>query len=325
MLTAADVARDIGALRADDTLSKPFNARELIARADMQMQLGKKRRALEQMFEERTMELRLLTEGKLSWPRSNLTAGTPVGMYRCGPDGNLLYANAAWHEMSGYPVSEHAKFHIDWGEYLDESFHGYVRTEWARFAKSGEDSMDLEFRWKNGRWCEFWYSLLPLNGALTKGNVKVLRLKDVGTDVGAGTAGRGFIGCAVDVTERKLNEEMQRQRIEEAEHRRADAEEARQQQELLIDITSHEIRNPISSLMQCAALVKTNLVFLREEFAAALEGETTRPFVPTKQLVLTLDEDLEALDSIYHCGLAQERISNDVLSLGKIQLDLLGE
>lgn len=43
-------------------------------------------------------------------------------------------------------------------------------------------------------------------------------------------------------------------------------------------------------------------------------------FTPTKQLLSTIDEDLEALESIYMCGLAQERISNDVLSLGRIQL-----
>lgn len=44
------------------------------------------------------------------------------------------------------------------------------------------------------------------------------------------------------------------------------------------------------------------------------------PFMPTKQLLTTMNEDLEALESIYQCGLAQERISNDVLSLGRIQL-----
>lgn len=36
-----------------------------------------------------------------------------------------------------------------------------------------------------------------------------------------------------------------------------------------------------------------------------------------------LAEDLEALDSIYQCALTQERISNDVLSLGKIQMNTL--
>lgn len=41
-----------------------------------------------------------------------------------------------------------------------------------------------------------------------------------------------------DITERKLHEETQRLRVVEAEQRRLEAEEAKRQQELLIDITS---------------------------------------------------------------------------------------
>jgi len=36
-----------------------------------------------------------------------------------------------------------------------------------------------------------------------------------------------------------------------------------------------------------------------------------------------IEDDIEALDSIYQCGLAQERIANDVLSLSRIQLQVL--
>lgn len=42
----------------------------------------------------------------------------------------------------------------------------------------------------------------------------------------------------MDITERKLHEESQRLRVVEAEQRRVEAEEAKRQQELLIDITS---------------------------------------------------------------------------------------
>jgi hypothetical protein len=45
-------------------------------------------------------------------------------------------------------------------------------------------------------------------------------------------------GQQMDITERKLNEESQRLRVVEAEQRRLEAEEAKRQQELLIDITS---------------------------------------------------------------------------------------
>lgn len=45
-----------------DYLAKPFNARELIARAHMQLQLGKRRKALEEAFGERTAEMKALSE-----------------------------------------------------------------------------------------------------------------------------------------------------------------------------------------------------------------------------------------------------------------------
>lgn len=75
--------------------------------------------------------------------------------------------------------------------------------------------------------------------------------------------------------------------------------------------------------MQCASLVKTNLSSLHLEMAKLLK--TGGAFSPTEQVLVTMNEDLEALDSIYQCALTQERISNDVLSLGKIQLDLFRE
>jgi signal transduction histidine kinase len=125
----------------------------------------------------------------------------------------------------------------------------------------------------------------------------------------------------MDISEHKLNEKLQNERTLLAEQRRREAEEAKQQQELLIDITSHEIRNPISSLMQCSSLVKTNLLGLQEDLGAVIASGDA--YHPTPQLLHTIQEDLDALDSIYECALTQERISNDVLSLGKIQLDLL--
>lgn len=47
----------------------------------------------------------------------------------------------------------------------------------------------------------------------------------------------------MDISERKMNEEIQRLRVVEAEQRRVEAEEAKHQQELLIDITSYVLLN----------------------------------------------------------------------------------
>lgn len=83
----------------------------------------------------------------------------------------------------------------------------------------------------------------------------------------------------------------------------------------------HEIRNPISSIMGLAAILRGNLCDLRSTVQDALDTGT--PLKPTVKMLATMDEDLQALDNIHACGLTQERISNDVLSLGKLSLDKL--
>lgn len=54
----------------------------------------------------------------------------------------------------------------------------------------------------------------------------------------------GCIGVLVDITERIEFEESQKERVREAEERRVEAEEAKRQQELLIDITSCVLEFP---------------------------------------------------------------------------------
>ncbi|KAK4687012.1 hypothetical protein P7C73_g3098, partial [Tremellales sp. Uapishka_1] len=286
---------------ADDYLAKPFNARELIARAHMQLQMGKRRKHLEDAFEERTAELRTLSQY------------LPVGIFRCSDDGTFSYANEAWYRMSSYPTGKEV---TNWGDYIAEPYKSTVQNLWDRMLQQNTATETTEWQWTNGRWV----------------TTRIIRLDVVAPGL------KGILGCVTDITERKHYEEAQRLRVVEAEERRLEAEEAKRQQELLIDITScvdsrmpghvahrtdvrHEIRNPISSLMQCSALVKTNVNSLLEQFERATAEKV--PFVPTQQLVTTMKEDLEALESIYQCGLSQERISNDVLSLGRIQLDML--
>ncbi|CAK9784840.1 unnamed protein product [Cutaneotrichosporon oleaginosum] len=262
---------------ADDYLARPFGARELITRAHMQLQLGKKRRALEAAYAQRTQELRILNDA------------IPVGIYRTTADGWFVYANAMWYELTGYPRGRQV---VNWGDYVVEADKETVRQRWSEFLSGPARSVHGEVRFVSGRVCS--YTSLRLDGI-----------------AGAPT---GILGCVVDITDRIKNEELQKQRVEEALRRQAEAEEAKRQQEELIDITSHEIRNPISNMMQCASLVRGNLL--------KLQGELTRIGYAAPALA-AIEDDLEALQNIYNCGLTQERISNDVLSLGKLQLGRL--
>lgn len=124
----------------------------------------------------------------------------------------MTYANPAWHKISGYPPGKVT----DWGEYVHEDDRARVRDKWENFVRDTlQSEIEAEYRWTNGKWVE----------------TRTIRLEAV-----TGGTRTGYIGCAIDITERKLMDQLQRQRVTEAEQRRAEAEEAKHQQDLLIDI-----------------------------------------------------------------------------------------
>lgn len=88
-------------------------------------------------------------------------------------------------------------------------------------------------------------------------------------------------------------ESAARHMAEESEIRRQEAEERRRAQELLIDVTSHELRQPVSAILNCASLVRSN----HRNLLTRLKGssENADPFMPDSDLFKTMEEDLEAL------------------------------
>lgn len=105
---------------------------------------------------------------------------------------------------------------------------------------------------------------------------------------------------AAQLLHAKEREATARKRAEEAEERRKEADERRRAQELLIDVTSHELRQPVSAILNCSTLVRENLARLRERLQRARLAD--RGFIPEEDTMNTIDEDLEALDSIYQVG-----------------------
>lgn len=67
----------------------------------MQLQIGKKRRGLEEAFDHRTAELRVLSERESRASRRlqskcSLYTEAPVGIFRSDKDGVTTFANSAW-------------------------------------------------------------------------------------------------------------------------------------------------------------------------------------------------------------------------------------
>ena len=234
---------------AEDFMPKPFKPKELLARAGLHMQVGKKRVKLEQAFAEREMEMNVV--------------GTycPSGIIRTDDAGHITFVNAAWRRAAGMDDDHDPN---DWGKYCSEETTNQVWGEWKTFMESGAKDCRISWRWANGT---------SVSGIFIRLDMVMPSL-------------RGFLGCLADVTHEE-------ERVIEAENRRREAEDSKHQQELLIDLTSHEIRTPVSAILQCSSLVKENLQALAEQ----LRASGTLGFKPTPELLDDIAEDIEALES----------------------------
>ena len=96
---------------------------------------------------------------------------------------------------------------------------------------------------------------------------------------------------------------------------RIQAEEAKKQQEGFIDMTTHEIRNPLSAMQLCA----DGIVELITKFQAS-EGMGNQSVESVAQL---LENNLDAAQTILLCAHHQKRIIDDVLTLSKLNATML--
>jgi len=185
----------------------------------------------------------------------------PSGIMRADDQGHVVYANTAFRDMAGMSESDDPD---GWAQLVDPETHFRLVQLWTDYVNGPEKELKLTWTWRTGR---------TASGIF-------IRLDFVMEGMS------GIIGCVTDTT-------YEQQRLIEAEQRRLEAEESKHQQELLIDLTSHEIRTPVSAILQCSSLVKENLMALKDQ----LNWSGSNGFKPTAELLADLEEDVEALES----------------------------
>ena len=164
---------------------------------------------------------------------AQFTRLAPVGLFSVNPAGEFVYVNDRWHEILGLPkkpwtwitaVREVAMVK-DWEE-IQRSFDFMISK---REPTSRE--VQLERNWT------------PPNDSGSEVRECWVSYTGVAERSGSGEP-VAIHGCIIDISHLKWAEEVQKRRMDEA-------IEARQNQERFIDVTCHEIRNPLSAVMQC--------------------------------------------------------------------------
>ncbi|KAM0329207.1 hypothetical protein ACHAQA_004506 [Verticillium albo-atrum] len=211
----------------------------------------------------------------------------PVGMFIANGQGQFNFANDTWWQISRHPRGEDST--DTWMQSIRDEDRAGVELVWQSLLKE-KVAITHEFRFKCSRQSgdntiDTWVLMSAFPERAEDGSLK------------------SVFGCITDISSQKWAEAFQMLRREEA-------VELKRQQENFIDITSHEMRNPLSAILQCA-----------DEIANTTAQYRDHPDIRPVQALL--DVCTEAANTINLCASHQHRIVDDILTLSKLDSQLL--
>ena len=213
----------------------------------------------------------------------------PVGMFIADRFGQMVFTNETFHKISGHlrdPSSQDM-----WMESIVNEDRPAIEQRWQKLIDQVEP-MSAEFRFKtpwedpNGDKSYTWVIASAYPETDDDGKLKTV------------------FGSITEISQQKWAQDLQKKRTEEA-------VELKRQQSNFIDMTSHEMRNPLSAILQCADEITRSL----SEFKA-YPGQHTVPST-------LIDSNIDAAQTITFCANHQTRIVSDVLTLSKLDSALL--
>lgn len=113
-----------------------------------------------------------------------------------------------------------------------------------------------------------------------------------------------IVGSVTDISQQKWAEGIQKKRTD-------DALESKKHLEHFIDTTSHEMRNPLSAIMQCADGILSSYSFN--------DGNPPSP----RTYFELLDQTLDSAQTIAQCAQHMRHIVDDILTISKLDSGLL--
>ncbi|KAL2198912.1 hypothetical protein P885DRAFT_30977 [Corynascus similis CBS 632.67] len=217
----------------------------------------------------------------------------PVGLFIADGHGQINYCNEMWYRISGLP--RNASTFAAWMQSIRDEDRHETEHIWRRVVEE-KTAVTHEFRFKGSREL--------IDGHL----VDVWALMSAYPERDEGGGLKSIFGCITDISQQKWAESVQKRRRDEA-------VELKRQQENFIDITSHEMRNPLSAILQCADEISSGLSRYRDAEASSAHAP--------RDIDALVQSCVEAASIISLCANHQKRIVDDILTLSKLDSNLL--
>lgn len=227
---------------------------------------------------------------------SRMAQIVPVGIYELAADGTLRWANKQFFEIMGVPQGRRQKDTFLWTDHIHPEDHDRANEKMGRCLTHGDDITDT-LRLKRG-----WQP--PGLESDSQDTIEPFWVMySASLDLNADGTTSSLTGSITNISHLKWAEQLQLRNAEAAQRERRIQEE-------FIDITSHEMRNPLSAITQSA-----------DGILLSLQDATGVDSVELLQRIVKLNA--EAAESILFCAAHQRRIIDDILTLGKLDSKLL--
>lgn len=246
-----------------------------------------------------------------------------VGMCDVSLDGRLLSVNDSFWELSGLPKVDPAKVSLEpWQACVVEEDLPVLHARLAELRERGLPQ-SAEIRLKTT-----WTAEDSAGNTIAAARSVLATFMPVKSSEGVI---QSFTGCISDVSLQKWQLERERRRKEEA-------IESKRQQENFIDMTSHEMRNPLSAIIHCTEAIIASLSRVQDLNEEAMLTPLESPDSDVGGAIRQghssaagggseggklLKDAIDHAETIEMCAQHQKRVVDDILTMSKLDSKLL--
>ncbi|KAK6526722.1 hypothetical protein TWF281_009925 [Arthrobotrys megalospora] len=220
---------------------------------------------------------------------TRLAEFAPVGVFIADFQGKINYYNDMFSEISCHPRELDVS---RWLESVHPSDAAKTGTNWNEVIY-GKKRKTWEFRWKTP-----WMLPNHLGEQIDRWT-----LFSASPELDSDGMLLGVFGSITNISETKFAEDLQKRRVEEV-------VELKRQQDNFVDMASHEMRNPLSAILQGADAVLGSL-------------ERYREIASSQDLLDDIESSIDVAQTISLCALHQKRVVDDILTMSKLDSALL--
>ena len=187
----------------------------------------------------------------------------PVGMFIANSGGKITFANDTWYEISRVPRD--GAMADKWMNSVKPEDRALVKQLWEDLVV-GTKPVSSEFRFqaewedRSGNRGETWVLFSAYPEKYDDGRLK------------------SIFGSITNISQQKWAEGIQTRKMEEA-------VELKRQQENFIDITSHEMRNPLSAILQCSDEIASSLSTFKHSTDRVMTDELLTSCLDAAQII----------------------------------------